>query len=268
MNFRPIFIGGCDRSGTTMLGDMLGNTRWTITTPESQFIHEMILHYQLGTFDTPKEVAEWLIEHFRFAAWGLQTSKDELEKLIDMEKPRDTIERIISLYVKQVHPGKVKADVWVDHTPDNFKYYAIIKSLFPEARFVHIVRDGRAVCASIKHLDWGPNNAYSASRYWAERLQQALTVESAEADNCQRIYFEELVSEPEHSLKHLCSLIDIPYKDEMVDGGGLVVPDFTSSQHKLVGKRPLISAKQPSGEQNYHNRSYVISKATHLLVHS
>jgi hypothetical protein len=47
MNYRPVFIGGCDRSGTTLLGNLLGCSPWALTTPESQFMHELLLHLKL-----------------------------------------------------------------------------------------------------------------------------------------------------------------------------------------------------------------------------
>lgn len=238
MNYRPVFIAGCDRSGTTLLGDLLGCSPWAITTPESQFVHELLLHLQLNSFDTPRAATHWLVNHFRYAAWDLPLNTAELEQLLNLDDPRATIETIVKEYVKQFHADKLNADVWVDHTPDNFKYYSQLKSLFPDARFIHIVRDGRAVCASIRGLDWGPNNAYMASRHWAERLQQALIVEGAEADNCVRVRYEDLLTRPHEILAQLCEFIDIPFDETMTKGGGLVVPDFTRTQHDLVGQAP------------------------------
>lgn len=239
MTFRPVFISGCDRSGTTMLGDMLGNTESAITTPESQFFHDMIIHFHLEAFASPVEAADWLLDHFRFAAWGMQAEMDKLTAVIHLDNPRKTMEGILSLYLELVRPKKARATVWVDHTPDNFKYYTLLKPLFPDAKYIHIIRDGRAVCESFKKLDWGPNNAYSCSRHWAERLQQALIVEYAEGDNCRRVFFEDLVTEPEKNLNELCEFAGLPYSDEMVNGGGLIKPGFTEAQHQLVGKRPL-----------------------------
>lgn len=241
MNYRPVFIAGCDRSGTTLLGDLLGNTQWTITTPESQFIHDLVIQMQLGSFKSPEAAAAWLLDHFRYVAWNLALDLGQLADLIDLDNPRATVENVIARYVQKTHPGKDRADVWVDHTPDNFKYQPILKSLFPEARFIHIVRDGRAVCASIKHLDWGPNNAYMASRHWAARLQEAFSVEVAEGKNCLRIRFEDLLADPAGMLAQLCEFIDIPFDSSMLSGGGLIVPGFTREQHSLVGKPPQAS---------------------------
>jgi hypothetical protein len=238
MNFRPVFIGGCDRSGTTLLGDMLGSTSWSFATPETQFFHELLLRIKLGAFDSSEEAAAWLHGHFRFATWELDLDVKELAALINLEKPRVTVEAIVEHYLRQTHPQKTAADVWIDHTPDNFKYHPMLKALFPEARFIHIVRDGRAVSSSITPLDWGPNNAYSASRHWAERMEQALSVESAEGDNCFRLHFEQLVAEPHSTICELCDFIGIPFDPQMLNGGGLRLPAFTKKQHSLVGKAP------------------------------
>lgn len=236
MNYRPIFIAGCDRSGTTLLGDLLGKSPWSITTPESQFFHDLLIQTGLGSFSSPEAAAAWLLEHFRYVSWDMPLTLQELAGLVDLERPRATIENLIARYAQLNHPEKPGADVWIDHTPDNFKYQAMLKRLFPEARFIHIVRDGRAVCASIKPLDWGPNNAYMASRHWSERLREALAVEVAEGDNCLRVRFEDLLSHTEETIRHICAFIDLPFDGSLLGGGGLKVPAFSRDQHHLVGK--------------------------------
>jgi len=238
MKYRPIFIAGCDRSGTTMLGDMLGCSPWAIVTPESQFIHEFVIQMRLTSFAAADNAAAWLEHNSRFLTWNLSQTRSQLADLVELDNPRATVERLLGAYQRQYHPDLNGADVWIDHTPDNFKYHPILKDLFPEARFIHVVRDGRAVSASIKHLNWGPNNAYMASRHWADRLMQALTVEVAESANCLRVHYEQLVSEPDKVLSEICRFIDLPFTADMIDGGGLVLPDFTRRQHRLVGRRP------------------------------
>ena len=253
MNYRPIFIAGCDCSGTTLLGDLLGNSRWSIVTPESQFIHDLLIQISLGSFRGPESAAGWLLEHFRYVAWGMPLTLRELADLIDLENSRVTIENLIARYSRLTHPDKNGADVWIDHTPDNFKYQAMLKRLFPEARFIHIVRDGRAVCASIKTLDWGPNNAYTASRHWAARLQEAIAVEVAEGDNCLRVRYEDLLCNPEAVIRHICNFCDLPFDVSMLRGGGLAVPAFSREQHRLVGK-PLDASRVDDWRQKLSAR--------------
>lgn len=233
---RPVFIAGCDRSGTTMLGDMLGAGVGAFATPESQFLHELAPLMHLGAFPTPRAAAEWLAGHFRFATWEMGDA-ESLEPLIRLGDPRATMENLLRRYLDNTGRADAAA-VWVDHTPDNFKHYATLKALYPDARFIHIVRDGRDVFNSIRDLDWGPNNAYMGTRHWSERLQQALAVEQAEGARCLRVRYEDLLRDPEAELARIAAFADIPYRDEMVNGGGLVLPGFTRDQHRLVGSRP------------------------------
>ncbi len=236
MNYRPVFISGCDCSGTIILGDMLGNTQWTVTTPESQFIHDMVIQLQMGNFQSTQAAAIWLTKNVKFIAWDLLLDQNQLAKLIDLQNPSHAINNLVAAYALQTHSEKDKADVWIDHTNDSFKHHSVLKRLFPEARFIHVVRDGRAVCASIKPLTWGPNNAFQASRYWAERMEQALSVEVAEGDNCLRIHFEDLVNNPSVTLAEVCKFIDIPFSPTMLTGGGLKQPNSTQQVDDLCGK--------------------------------
>lgn len=233
---RPVFIAGCDRSGTTMLGDMLGAGAGAFATPESQFLHEFAPLLHLGAFANREEAAGWLAGHFRFATWEMGDA-ETLAELIDLGNPRATMENLLHRYLA-ITGGDTQADTWVDHTPDNFKHYAVLKALYPDARFVHIVRDGRDVFNSLRPLDWGPNNAYMGTRHWAERLQQALAVELAEGDNCLRVRYEDILRNPERELARIAAFAGIPYEDAMVCGGGLLLPGFTRDQHRLVGSRP------------------------------
>lgn len=238
MHFRAIFIAGCDRSGTTMLGDMLGAADGAFATPESQWVHDFLRQLHLRAFSTPGEAASWLRRHFRFAVWELPGGPATLAALIDLDEPRRSIERIILHYLRSHCPDRADNVVWIDHTPDNFKQHALLQRYFPEARYIHIVRDGRAVFHSIRRLNWGPNNAYMATRHWAERLQQALDVEIAEGHRCRRIRYEDILAQPEQTLSDLCNWSGLSYQDQMLEGGGLILPRFTQDQHKLVGQRP------------------------------
>ncbi len=236
--FRPVFIGGCDRSGTTMLGDILGAAEGAFATPESQFLHELAPLLHIGAFDSDTAAADWLAGHFRFATWELAGGAQHLASLVDHTDTRTTMEHILQAYLQQNRPEWTNSRVWVDHTPDNFKHYTLLRSLFPDARYIHIVRDGRDVYNSVRNLDWGPNNAYMATRFWSERLQQALAVEISESGNCLRVRYEDILRDPESEIQRICDFAGLDYRPGMIDGGGLILPGFTHSQHQLVGSRP------------------------------
>lgn len=238
MSYRPIFIGGCDRSGTTMLGDILGASTGAFATPESQWVHQMAPQQHLGIFGSQAALLDWLCAEFRFAVWGLDRERDLDDLRLPLDEPRACVEAILRRYLERNLPEKAATPVWVDHTPDNMRYYPVLHTLFPDARFIHIIRDGRAVYQSVRHLNWGPNNAYIGTRFWASRLEQSLLVEMAEGERCLRVRYEDILRQPAVEIERICAFADLPYSQDMLSGGGVILPEFTRGQHQLVGKPP------------------------------
>lgn len=173
---KPILIGGCERSGTTLLGAMLGAQASHLCVPEMQFKFD-ILHWadnggtdRLDTAETVKR----LTRRARFRLWELELDGAAMPD--ESASGREMIEWLIRRYGKKA--GKALPEVWIDHTPKNIRHAQTLFTAFPDARMVHIVRDGRAVAASVLlPLDWGPNVIESAARFWAERLAYGLAAE-------------------------------------------------------------------------------------------
>ena len=85
---------------------------------------------------------------------------------------------------------------YADKTPKYVKDMARLTNLFPEARFVHIVRDGRDVVLSFQSLTWGPDAAIEAAlrwRNWVE-LGRAAARDSGE-DKYMEVRYEELAAD-------------------------------------------------------------------------
>jgi hypothetical protein len=128
--------------------------------------------------------------------------------------------------------------VWIDHTPMNIRFAATLADAFPDASFVHLVRDGRAAAASMLRTDWGPTSAHAAARFWTERVAQGLAAETGLAGRCVRVRYEDVVARPQETLRALCDGIGIEYHDEMVLGTGFRATPYIQAQHALVGKPP------------------------------
>lgn len=62
---------------------------------------------------------------------------------------------------------------WIDTSPPNIANADRIHALIPDARFVHMVRDGKDTMASVLQENWGPTDVDSAARWWAERMTAA-----------------------------------------------------------------------------------------------
>lgn len=231
-----VFIGGAQRSGTTLLGSLLGAHSSCLCIPESQFKTDVYEHWRRIDHDAGIRAAFDLIRsHVRFKYWGLHMGSDMPQGITSYQ---ELFLWLIRQYGEKT--GKAKADICIDHTPLNIKYAEVLFQLFPDAKMIHLVRDGRAVAASIMPLDWGPNTIDRAALSWVKKIGRGLAAEATFGmRRVLRVRYEDLVTEPEKTLRTICAFIDIPYETAMSKGGGYLIPVYTAGQHELVGKGPV-----------------------------
>lgn len=240
--YRPVFIAGCERSGTTMLGAMLGSSPSTLTTPESQFvIHLLPRAYEAIPNKELEQIIAGLCGHWRLRIWGIGDLRTRLSRALAASGAsygyRQVISQVIRLYSEDV--AKIPASIWIDHTPTHIKFVDRLLKIFPDARFIHIVRDGRAVASSLQQLTWGPNTTYKAAEWWSRMVCMGATAEIRYGPSrIMRVRYEDVVLEPEKTMREVCKFAGIEFRDFMIEGGGFIVPPYTKRQHSLVGSRP------------------------------
>lgn len=239
---RPIFIVGCERSGTTMLGAMLGSSPSALTTPESQFVipllpraHEAIRGKEL------EQIIAGLCDAWRLRIWGIRDLPARLSVSLAASGAtysyRQVISQVIRLYAEDV--AKDSAGIWIDHTPTHIKFVDRLFKVFPDARFLHLVRDGRAVALSLQQVTWGRTTTYQAAEWWSRRVCMGATVELKYGPaRVMRVRYEDVVLEPERTLREVCRFAGMEFIDSMIEGRGFIVPAYTKRQHSLVGSRP------------------------------
>lgn len=126
-SFAPIVLGGCGRSGTTLLRMMLDSHRRICCGPESSLFRRRAID--------PRRLAD----RFGF-------SDDEVRAIYDAAASRPAfIEGFAALCMQKA--GKAR---WAEKTPRNISRIADIFRWFPGARFVHVLRDGRDVACSLR----------------------------------------------------------------------------------------------------------------------
>ena len=233
-----LFIGGCSRSGTTLLGAMIGSHPKIICSPESQFKSDYLRRIWPNYTNLDKEnVLRHLTKHWRFKLWDISESSQELAQQTAHNSFGSILNTLSWVYAQ--HKGKPEADTWVDHTPENISYAQSFLKIFPEAQFIHIVRDGRAVAASIIPLDWGPNTIIKAARWWMRMTSFGLAAEAHLSPNqIMQVKYEELVLQPETTMRKVCQFLNIEFHNEMLDAVGFTPPAYTNRQHQLVGLKP------------------------------
>ena len=235
----PVFIGGCPRSGTTLLARLVaGRTRKCFVTPESQFKFNLLGLGTDGTLtDERLEEAKRALEgSWRLKLWELDSDVEGIISRAECATPRSIMEEVLECYQRS-HGLKDRGLRWIDHTPSNVTHCHLLMTAWPNARYVHIVRDGRAVLASVRGLDWGPCTAAAAAEWWCARVAQGLSMEKMTGSSCITVRFEDLVRVPGESLDRIVSFLQgDPGKKESTAQAFL--PRYSQGQHELVMEPP------------------------------
>ena len=232
----PVFIGGCGRSGTTLLGSVLGAHSDCLCVPESPFKTDILRFFDPATTDSRRLLAA-ILETRRFKLWGLDSAALARSLGETIQSYPQGLMWLVAKYGESV--GKQSPRVWIDHTPANVRSAVTLSELFPQAKFIHIVRDGRGVAASILPLDWGPNTIDGAAEWWTESVAYGLAAESwGGSQRIVRVRYEDLVLNFEATVKSLCTFLDLDYQSSMLMADGFKVSGYTTNQHSLVGTVP------------------------------
>lgn len=248
-DMKPIFIGGCRRSGTTMLGSMLGASPHGICIPEAQFvinIYRQIPKIMVRPVD-PTGILPLLRRDIRFRLWRLDDGGLEGYLGNHFCGYEELIKKIVLKYSSNQRTPPLQ--YWVDHTPTTLKNITMLIDIFPEARFIHIVRDGRAVAASLFGTIWGPKTIHTAAQYWLKELAYCLSAEVRYGpQRIMRVRYEDVLFSPEYSLRKVCSFCGIAFHPDMAKGGSYKPPFGSADQHRLVGHPP--ETRRASSWQN------------------
>ncbi|MCP4426063.1 MAG: sulfotransferase, partial [Chloroflexi bacterium] len=223
-----VFIGGCSRSGTTLLGAMLGSHSECICSPESHFKVDVLRSVAKGLIADAnwQAMLQLTQKHWRFKVWELELPPLEVPAGDAAPSYAQILDWIVTQYARQ--QNQPSARIWVDHTPENISYAHSLLNLYPGAKFVHIVRDGRAVAASILPLDWGPNSIIKAARWWMRLTSFGLAAEAALGpERVMRVKYEELVLEPEKMMRALSDFLALDFQPAMLETTGFNPPSYT-----------------------------------------
>lgn len=96
------------------------------------------------------------------------------------------------------------------------RHFDRLAHLFPEARFIHLVRDPRDVARSWIEFGWS-GNTWAAGRNWdaLERLWDDVAARLP-AERVHALRFEDLVRDPRGELETICRFLGVPYSDAML----------------------------------------------------
>jgi hypothetical protein len=221
-----VFIVGCPRSGTTLLRRMLDAHPQLAITPETHWIPR---HLERGVgvtsegFATPALVTAITgSPKFRRSEIG----RVELESLLGTNEPvpyADFVRGFFDMY------GRARGKPLVgDKTPGYVRRMPLLHELFPEARFVHLIRDGRDVALSAiawrrasklaKRLTtWNTHPMPTAAFWWERHVRSGReAAELFDSDAYREVRYEALIADPAVGAESLCTFLDLPFDESML----------------------------------------------------
>ncbi|CAN5740622.1 sulfotransferase [soil metagenome] len=204
---RHIVIGGSPRSGTTLLRRILDQHPGLCCGPEMN-----------------------LFIPFRFELEPLAVlsgiPRQELAAMFRASPSQGALIDAVGTRYRRLR-GKPR---WVEKTPRNVRHFGWVLERFPEARLIHVIRDGRDVaCSSAEH----PDRRWVAGR-WVWQLHPRPVADHARAwvtdtsagmrfrgdARYQEVRYEDLVARPEETLRELCAFIGEPFDAALLQRPG------------------------------------------------
>ncbi len=210
------FIVACGRSGTTMLRVMFEQHPDIAIPPESYF--PVSFWRRRDRYAAPgggvdlAVIADDLLRHDRFLAWRLDPGLVGSELTGVAPDYAEAIRRVYALYASS--HGKSR---YGDKTPSFLMHMAMLSEQFPEARFIHLVRDGRDVVLSLRDQPFAPSSFTGAAEYWSGRVRRARQAgERLGTERYVEVRYEDLVADPERELTKLCEFVGLGYTPAML----------------------------------------------------
>lgn len=216
----PFFIVGCGRSGTSLLRSLL-NRHPEIAIPlESLFIVDYLRTER--RFD---ELIALLAQEPEIREWGLAIGPEDFA---GVESAVEAIERLHERYAAA--QGKPR---WGQKTPRFVRHLPLLAGSFPRARFVHLVRDPRAVASSLIRSDVHHSNAYYAALRWAKDVSAGLAFEREAPGRVLRVRYEQLVAQTSKVLAQVASFLDIASIDGWWKDAGGGIDEYSAFYEQI-----------------------------------
>jgi len=194
---RPVFVVGAERSGSTMLRLMLDRH------PGLSFPHQlefMVEHMtdsgEMPDLDTYREL---LKDDPVFARSGFRVRSelgDYARVVADFLEQKRGLASIVG--------GTVHRD------------FHRLRYLWPNARYIHLLRDPRAVARSCVAMGWDGNLWSAVDRWLDAEVTWERLAEAIPSENTLTVRYESLVRDPRSELERICTFLNVPFDDHML----------------------------------------------------
>ena len=248
----PFFVVGPSRSGTTMLRLLL-NGHKRIAIPN-----------ELGYFNRlPVNVEAWRQPDLTEAQYSdlirtfLARCREKFDG-VDLDRVESDLLSVDSPNLKE--PYRIVAEAWMNHhgkarwgekTPINIFFVDVLRDMFPQARFILLVRDPRAIVNSMNEIPYFSRDTVLNALNCRHSLTSGVDLLERSVPDSERITvrYETLVGRPEEELERICLFLGEEFDPAMMD--------FYRSSHRFVKTVRTPSITRPilnSNADKWRNR--------------
>jgi len=227
-----IFIVGVGRSGTSLLQSVLNAHSEVAFMPETQFFRKYIASKKT----TPTDLAEFkktLEADTSFHRTGI--APDDL--LSDFKGDTFTAIEAYKLLLNTYLNKKNKKNIG-DKDPRNIDYLPKLYEHFPDAKIIHIYRDPRDVVLSKTKAAWSAHRPFWMHAIIGQcQLARGRKIgKQLYGNNFFEIKYEELIKQPEQTIRNLSVYLNIEYQSDMMN--------FANSSRELVDEKEMSWKKE------------------------
>ncbi len=239
----PLLVLGVRRSGTTLLRVILDRNSALAVPDESYFIPQIADRHR-GRVDPDR-----FVDDLRRLPTLVEWNVDPREVRNRLRRGCTTGEAIAAVY--QAYADAQAKPRWGDKTPMYMGHLELLESLFPDARYVHLIRDGRdaalsflAMPAGITTEGWGhPRDAAGFARQWRTEVVAARSLGRRAGERYLELRYEALVDDPPGTVQRICSFAGLPWEPSMLEYAGAVDVSGKPHQQNLL-RRPTAGLRR------------------------
>jgi hypothetical protein len=222
-----IIINGCPRSGTSLLGILLAKKFNAAVQPETHFLPlfatYLFLWGNLGKLSARRALIQAIYDFTEIRTNGTGLNVDQMRPycLLATQPEMDRIARSTGSYpeivsalfqeYRKIHNGTAVVEKTAYYEPSPWN---LLAELLPEAKFIHVVRDGRDVAVSWQNTWFGPKSLALRAWLWSRHIDEGLKWEERNPEKYLRIRYEEFISAPESFLQQIGDFTGLPLNED------------------------------------------------------
>ncbi len=217
----PLFIVGMPRSGTKLLRGLL-NEHDLIRIPLNETNFFPLLNSKWHTFrdlsdyNNFKKFYNTVVQFPYFIYRSKSYGNISCETWFGMCKDF-TIGEVFETLIRHDIKAPFGSDIiWGDKSPGYVRHLKLLYSVYPNAKFIHIIRDVRDYCLSVNNA-WGKNIFRSAQRWNNDVMKCLKDSKNIPTDSYIQIRYEDLLEDPEDEISKICNFLNVNFNKKIIE---------------------------------------------------